>query len=131
VKAGLIKQVEEYKGSSFCEYVNQVNLVDVNFSLEMISDDREKAIQIFIEYTNEVNDHVCLDIDNETKQRIMDEEARAIIKTGCKVKNAIDLQNLDAKTRNTYLRKLKEKYNLSIRQIERLTGINSGLVLKA
>jgi hypothetical protein len=35
----------------------------------------------------------------------MDEEARAIIKTVCKVKNAIDLQNLDAKTRNTYLRK--------------------------
>ncbi|WP_236639219.1 hypothetical protein [Pelosinus sp. UFO1] len=33
--------------------------------------------------------------------------------------------------RNTYLRKLKQKYNLSIRQIERLTGINRGIVLKA
>jgi hypothetical protein len=30
--------------SSFSEYVNQTNLVDVNFSLEMISNDKERAI---------------------------------------------------------------------------------------
>ena len=131
VKAGLVKHIEEYKWSSFCEYVNQANLIDVNFALEMISNNRKRAIQIFTEYTNEVNDHVCLDIDNETKPRIMDEEARAIIKTVCKVKNAIDLQNFDVITRNAYLKELKEKYNLSIRQIERLTGINRGIVLKA
>ena len=47
------------------------------------------------------------------------------------LKNAIDLQQLDCQTRNTYLRMLKQKYNLSIRQIERLTGINRGIVLKA
>jgi len=47
------------------------------------------------------------------------------------LKNAIDLQQLDCQTRNTYLRMLKQKYNLSIRQIERLMGINRGIVLKA
>lgn len=131
VKAGMVKHAEEYKWSSFCEYVNKANLVDVNFSLEMISNAREKAIQIFMQYTNEVNDHTCIDIDNETKLRITDEEARAIIKTECRVKNVKDLQNLDAITRNEYLRKLKSKYSLSIRQIERITGVNRGIVLKA
>ncbi|WP_373665554.1 transposase [Sporomusa silvacetica] len=131
VKAGLVKHVKEYKWSSFHEYVNQANLVNRNFLLEMISDDREKRIQKFIKYTNDVSDHECLDIDNNVKQRISDEEARVVIKTVCNLKNAIDLQQLDCQTRNTYLRILKHKHNLSIRQIERLTGINRGIVLKA
>lgn len=48
-----------------------------------------------------------------------------------KIKNAIDLQQLDCKPRNMYLGLLKQKHNLSIRQTERLTGINRGIVLKA
>jgi putative transposase len=72
--------------------------------------------------------------DEEDKSRIIDtlgdEEAREIITTVCKVKNAVDLQKLDIVTRNTYLKDLKEEYSLSIRQIERLTGINSGIILK-
>lgn len=131
VKAGLVKQAEEYKWSSFHEYVSHVNLVNKDFLLDMISDDREKIIQEFIEYTNDVIDQECLDVDKDVKQRIADEEAKAIIKTICNLKNAIDLQQFDCQTRNTYLRILKQKHNLSIRQIERLTGINRGIVLKA
>lgn len=131
VKAGLVKHVEEYKWSSLHEYVNQANIVNINFLMGIISNDREKRIQKFIEYINDISEHECLGIDNEVKQRISDEEAREIIKTVCKIKNAIDLQQLDCKTRNIYLRILKQKHNLSIRQIERLTGINRGNVLKA
>ncbi|HBQ25591.1 MAG TPA: transposase, partial [Syntrophomonas sp.] len=32
---------------------------------------------------------------------------------------------------NEYLKKLKEEYHLSIRQIERLTGINRGIIFNA
>lgn len=130
VKAGLVNKVEEYKWSSYNEYINQASLVDIDFLLEMMSREREKAIRMFIEYVNEKNDYMCLDIDNEKKQTIMDEEARLIIKRECKVKNAIDLQTFDVPMRNECLRQLKEKH-LSIRQIERLTGINRGIVLKA
>ena len=131
VKAGLVKHVEEYKWSSFHEYVNQANLVTINLLMGMISDDNEKRRQKFIEYINSRSEHECLDIDNEVRQRITDEEAREIIKMVCNLKNAIDLQQLDCQTRNTYLRILKQKHNLSIRQIERITGINRGIVLKA
>ena len=47
-----------------------MNVVDVNFPLEMISDDREKAIQIFTEYTKEIDDHICLNVDNETSSTV-------------------------------------------------------------
>jgi putative transposase len=131
VKAGLVKCVEKYKWSSFHEYINQADLIDVDFLLEMMSDETEKAIQKFIKYTNDMSEYECLDIDDQAKQSTRDEEARVIIKKVCNLKNAIDLQQLDCQTRNTYLRMLKQKYNLSIRQIERLTGINRGIVLKA
>lgn len=97
----------------------------------MISNDKEEKIQKFIEYINNINEVECLDIDNEAKLRISDEEARGIIKKVGRIKNVIDLQQFDSKTRNRYLRVLKQKHNLSIRQIERLTGINRGVVLKA
>jgi len=129
IKAGLVRSVEQYKWSSFNEYVNKTKVVDIEFTLEIFNTNKEKAIQSFIRYNNEVKDDVCLDI--EEKNRITDEEARNIIKKVCNVKSASDLQKLDKLTRNMYLKELKEKYCLSIRQIERLTGINRGIVLKA
>lgn len=131
IKAGLVKSNEQYKWSSFNEYVNKANMADVNFLLEIFNENKEKAVQKFIQYTNEQSDSICLDIDRESKCRITDEEAKGIIKKVCEIKNAIDLQTFEITRRNMYLGRLKEDYNLSIRQIERLTGINRGIVLKA
>jgi len=47
------------------------------------------------------------------------------------VTNAPELQSLGKSTRDSYLKQLKEEYHLSIRQIERLTGINRGVIFKA
>ncbi|MDD4753897.1 MAG: transposase [Desulfitobacteriaceae bacterium] len=129
VKAGLVRDIDQYKWSSFNEYVNETKVVDVGFALEMFNSDRETAKKSFTQYNKEVNDDVCLDI--EEKHRITDEEARDIIKIVCQVENAPDLQKADIATRNAYLKELKDRYSLSIRQIERLTGINRGIVLKA
>lgn len=38
------------------------------------------------------------------------------------------MQKLDIQTRNSHIKGLKEKYGLSIRQIERITGIGRGVV---
>lgn len=46
----------------------------------MMSDNKEKRVQKFIEYADDIIEDKCLDVDNEAKRRIMDEEAR-IIKT--------------------------------------------------
>lgn len=129
VKAGLVKSVEQYRWSSFNEYVKTPLLVDTEFALELFDKNKEKAITAFIKFNNEINDNVCLDIKN--RHRILDEEAKNIVKKVCKIKNATDLQKFDRITRNRYLKKLKEDYSLSIRQLERITGINRGIILKA
>lgn len=128
MKAGLASSTWEYKWSSYNEYVIKRRIVDVDFSLSIFDNDRQKALRNFIDFNNELNDDICLDIEN--KNRATDEEARTIIKKICKVEAATDLQKFDVSTRNVFLKELKEN-NLSVRQIERLTGINRGIVQKA
>ncbi len=129
IKAGIVGKIEEYKWSSYQEYLKKPEVVDIDFLLEMFDDNRENALLRFIEFNNEVNDDVCLEL--EEKRVIKDEEARDIIRRTCKVKNPIDLQKAEIAVRNSCLKKLKEQHKLSIRQIERLTGINRGVILKA
>jgi len=129
IKAGLVKGIEQYQWSSFNEYVNKTKMVDVDFTLKIFNSDKEKAIKSFKQYNNEVNDNMCLEV--EERHRITDKEAINIVKKVCKLKNASDLQKIDISTRNIYLKALKEEYCLSIRQIERITGVNRGVVLKA
>ncbi|GFP35189.1 hypothetical protein HKBW3S43_00981 [Candidatus Hakubella thermalkaliphila] len=62
---------------------------------------------------------------------LRDKEAGVIIKNLGKIEQATDLPKLDKLTRDKCLKELKETYDLSIRQIERLTGINRGIVAKA
>ena len=70
----------------------------------------------------------CLEIDE--KKRWKDPEAIDLIKQLAGVKNLSDVQLLDKLKRNEVLRSCKSE-GLSIRQIERLTGISFGVVRKA
>lgn len=120
IKAGICKNIDGYKFSSYNEYINKPNLVNVDFCLGII--DKEK----FIEFNNEFNDDICLDIrDNDF--RSTDDEALKIIWKICKCKSVSDFQKLDKIKRNYYIEKLY-KHGLSIRQISRLTGLSRKIV---
>ncbi len=129
LKAGIVSSVERYQWSSLVEYVNRPKVIDTGFVLELFNHEREKAVENIIQFCKVVNDDQCLEM--EEKQLLSDQEARHVIKKVCQVENSTELQQLDKVTRNKYLKELKEGYHLSIRQIERLTGINRGIVLKA
>lgn len=129
LKAGLIKDLSMYEWSSYLEYISKARLVKTAYVLESLNKDRDKAIKIFMEYNNALIDDMCLDIDD--KNRTTDEEAKIIIKKVCKVNSPTELQSIDNKSRNEYLSELKNKFKLSIRQLERLTGINRGIISRA
>ena len=46
------------------------------------------------------------------------------------MKHGQDLQKLENQQRNGYLEELKKTHGLSVRQIERLTGISRGIIQK-
>ncbi len=126
LKAGIVTNIQNYIWTNYVDYIEGSNRTDTDFALDIFNIDRGKAVRSFIEYINIENDEECLDI--RKKRQITDDDARRIIKDHCKVDHAIDLQKFDLYKRNIYLKNLKEEYGLSIRQIERLTGINRGII---
>ena len=120
VKAGVCKNIDGYKFSSYNEYVNRANLIDAEFCFGII--DKEQ----FIEFNNRFNDDICLDI-TDGDYRLTDDEAMKIIWKICKCKSVSDFQKFDKDKRNYYIEKLYQQ-RLSIRQISRLTGLSRKIV---
>ena len=124
IKAGLCKKVDGYKYSSFQEYKNGAEIVDVNYVYEFIP-------QLEFEcYNNEIVSAACLDIEENKTVRVTDEEARRIIKKYSKCENATEFQALEISKRDRYIKIFKEK-GISIRQISRLMGVSYYIVQKA
>ena len=122
IKAGLSKTIDDYKFSSYNEYISNSNLVDTDFCLGII--DKEQ----FIDFNMEETQDVCLEIE-DNDFRLTDDEAREIIRKISKCRTAAEFQNLSIEKRDKYLKNLRNN-GLSIRQISRLTGIGFNIVRK-
>ena len=96
--------------------------------LDLFSEDLTKAKMQFETFNQAAENVQCLEIDE--KKRWKDPEASDLIKQLAGVKNLSDVQQLDKLKRNEVLKSCKSQ-GLSIRQIERLTGISFGVVRKA
>lgn len=132
LKAGLVNNIGQYKWSSYDLYANPETksiLVDSDFVLRIFNGDSDKAVQGFIDFHKQIKDAPCLEIDDS--YRISDQKALEIIRSLCKINNGRELQKIGREQRDSYLKQLKGTYKLSIRQIERLTGINRGVVFRA
>lgn len=129
VKAGIVKNTDQYKWSSMGEYMGEPKLIKTTFALKYFGLEPETARERFSEFCSAANDDRCLEA--EIKKHSSDEEARELIRKVCRVESPVDLQGFDKVMRNNFLKELKENHHLSVRQIERLTGINRGVVLKA
>ncbi len=129
LKAGLCKSIEEYKWSSYHDYIKSEGITDIDFALKIFNPEKKSAVGQFIDFHNEENDDCCLDV--ETTQRLSDQAAADVIKRMCKINNPSDLQKIEKSARDEFLKQLKVKHNLSIRQIERLTGINRNIITRA
>lgn len=125
IKAGIVNKLSEYPWSSYREYTGKPEICDIDFVLNIFSKDREKAILLFKEFNSEENKDKCLEHDQYI--RLKDPEAVDFIKRISGVQSALEIQGLEKEKRNDIIRKCKEN-GLSIRQIERLTGVSFGVI---
>lgn len=80
-------------------------------------------------FTEQSANDNCLEVEDKT--RVTNEkEIIEIAKQICKVDGLDEIQRLDKKARDYCLSKIKQE-GLSVRQIEKPTGINRRVVLKA
>ncbi|OFV69045.1 transposase [Acetobacterium wieringae] len=128
VKAEITDNPMDYPWSSYHEYLSDKGLCETNDILSLFSEDLAKAKKQFETFNQSEENSQCLDIDE--KKRWKDPEAIDLIKQLAVVKNLSDIQQLDKLKRDDVIRSCKSE-GLSIRQIERLTGISFGVVRKA
>ena len=123
LKAGLSKDVQSYVYSSYNEYFNNSDLIDREFTFEIIS------MEEFEKFNNEIMSETCLDIEDKPRIKVTDEQAKRMIEKISKCKTVAEFQQLGNGSRDKYLKKMRES-GLSIRQISRLTGVSFNVVRK-
>ena len=123
VKAGICRYPEEYPYSSFQEYLEKPELVDMDFVEQYIS--RETVVK----QSRKPVAEECLDLNDVSLRRVTDQQAKQIMKKISDCDNVAAFQTLAPLDRNKCIHELKRS-GLSLRQISRLTGISYYTVRK-
>ncbi len=111
-----------YPWSSYSQYGKANTLADTHLLRELIGDENQYAA-----FLSAKNQDRFMEYDDSPRS---DEWAKDIIRSYLSAESGTILQSYDRARRDNALRALKKK-GLSIRQLERLTGINRGAIQKA
>ncbi len=125
LKAGLVDDVQTYPWSSYNEYVEKPVICNTEYVLKMFSPKPEKAMILWERFHRQNSADKCLEYDANI--RINDSEAVKLIKNVAGVDNPEELKAYEKQKRNGIIKQLKAD-GLSIRQIERLTGISFAVI---
>lgn len=120
-KAGL-GPASGYEWSSYDQYGDTNAFVDTRLLHDLIGD--KKQYDAFLAAGD---DDACMDYEPPKRD---DAWAKAVIRECLEGESGTVLQSCDRAKRDAALRQLKHK-GLSVRQLERLTGINRGVIQKA
>ncbi len=125
LKAGLIKNIEAYKWSSYNEYLGKQTEVDIDLTLKIFSKDRIKAIELLRKFMNEFNEDKCLEY--EGKYLISDQEVISYFAQH-DISDINKLKQLEISKRNKIIEAVKSKKGVTIRQLSRITGISKSVI---
>ena len=127
VKAGIVKNMEEYRWSSYNDYINLSDkLTNIEFALDMLSENKINALEAFKEL-HESDEEIDFGI-SDTKKPTDEQLRRKIYKLTKLHTHEISLK--PKKERNEILKLLRQN-GLTIGQLERLTGISRGIISRA
>ena len=120
VKAGLCKSHEEYKWSSYGEYITKSQIVDCDFPVSIIGAGNLEKLMY------EESDEKCLEIAEESK-RLKDEELATEIEQRFGVKSLM-IQSEPKAKRNQIPRDALTIEGVSTRQLSRVTSVSSSVI---
>ena len=119
IKAGIVKDIDDYKYSSYREYLGKPKITDTGFVKEMIDNHEFKEFHMQMEEMNfEVSD----------RKKKTDETLIREIQREYGIDNPKQIAGLEKKKRNEILKHLKENY--PVRQLQRITGVSRGVISK-
>lgn len=126
LKAGLVGSVFEGKWTSVNEYFIKSEIVDIDYGLDLLSTDRNDALELYKEYMEQPNEDECL--DDHVRKRVTDSEVRDYLCDEMGVTHVSLLQQMDKEKRDLILSRLREINGVSIRQLSRVTGVSRSVI---
>ena len=134
-KAGIGK-TENYKWSSYMEYVDKKYIINPKMLLMVFSLNKDEAKNEFIKFHNINNsskeDEIRSLIEYELYEKMTDDDINKYICEIFEVNNATEILNCDNKIRDEKLVKLKKcLINVPITQLSRILGINRKIIERA
>ena len=69
VKAGLCNDVSEYKWSSYCDYMNDSGITDIEFGLSLFNKDKKRATLEFKKYMKEYDKTSCPNMEQKNLRK--------------------------------------------------------------
>lgn len=131
IKASIVSKAEEYEWSSCSAYYKAdqdiTTFLDTTLILDIIHNEKKKAVEELRIFTEEDNEDRCLDCDEP--KRISESEAYEIIKKIMNGKSVTALQAMEQNARDKMLSSIRNE-GLSLRQICRITGLPLHIVRK-
>lgn len=125
IEARICRELLDYKWTSYKEYIREPIIVHTELGLSLFSPDKDRSVDLFIEYMNQNNEDVFTVFEEYIK--LTDSEVlKKIYDMG--INNISEFQKLEKNTRNSFIKELKMTKGISIRQISRITGISKGII---
>lgn len=121
-KDGICK-MELYRWSSYTEYKFIAKIIDVDFILKIFNEDKDKAVERFIQY-NRLNEDEYGEEEYDIRRYLTDEEAIEKIKKILTIGNVTSILKLNKKIRDEKIRQIAKIRGISTKQISRILGIH-------
>lgn len=129
-KAG-ISLTENYKWSSYLEYVNQEKLIDSQMLLSLFSSNTEEAKKLYIQFHNVQEDNYIYDVCEFEFEKAKDEQIEEVISKRLEINNVKEILNYNTEKRNKLIIECKNIKGITNRQIARILGIQRKIVDRA
>lgn len=122
-KAGISK-TEEYKWSSYNEFIYGEKIVSSEMILSMLGKTRKESIENFIIFHSYETKMINEEVEYEGIVKLTDEQVKEKIEKILNLKNLAEIYEYDKKTRNEELQKLKIIKGTTKAQLARVIGMN-------
>lgn len=126
VKSGLVSEVKDYRWSSWSEYEGRNGILKICDTRTVMN--RLDSDNVYEYVTMPVYDEI-LDVDNDIKSSITDEDLKSYVIGLTHLNTSLDVSSLSKKERNEVIKQLCE-YGANIRQISRVTGVPYGVIYR-
>ena len=128
LKARIVGRVGQYPYSSYREYIdNDASFTDIDFCLDMLSDNRKTATENFVELNSSEEEE---SFEISSSHRNNDARIKRIIKSELDIDDPYLIKGFESELRDAVIKSLVLEKGISKSALERVTGISRGTIIR-